>query len=937
MKAQRIRRSFGVRALSLLLGCVPAAALTILIAPELSLAQAQSSNGKITGTILDQQTGEKLIGVTVAVEGAKKGARTNVDGKFTVTVTPGSYNLRITAVGYKTKVLESVSVLPGDVKSVDVTLEPQAVIGEEIVVSGTLERESATSQLVQRKNAATMNDVLAAEQIRKTPDATSSDAVKRISGVNIVDNKFVSIRGTSERYNNALLNGASVTSTEPDKKAFSFDMLPANLIENTIVSKTFTPDLPANFSGGLVQINTVGIPAKFTGRLSVGASYNGLTTGNDFGTYATGGRDWLGYDDGTRSIPNNFPATLNDTSISPQERQEYGRLFKNNWAPRRVTAPMNTNFAGSIGDAYSVGEESELGYIATLSYRSNYDHTNIERNSYDAEGTPHYERKGSKDNRSVLWGGLLNFTYKLSPFHSLSLKNTYNQSADDEVIQLSGRETSPSQMFTKMQSFRYIERSVMSNMLTGEHMFEELGKIKLDWRASRGASNRNEPDLRRFVFGTEDTASTPYYAVIGAVPDPKNGGRFFSEMNEVNYEGGLDLSIPVRISDDPATSKIKLGGMKSSKTREFDARVLAMTISPTANTMLYFYGIDSIFAPENIGPNGFQIAEIDDPTNRYDASEHVAAGYVMADAPFTALGANLRAVGGVRLEQSIQTLNSGKLGGGAFTYRREYTDWLPSASLIWSINDRMNLRAAATETLTRPEFREIAPFAFYDFELGTLIQGDTNIVRAKVRNLDLRYEWYPTAAELISISGFHKRFEGAIEEVELGANSIKSWTNSPKPAVNYGVELELRKNLGFIADYGMNFIFSGNYAYIISRIDVSELTAGQRTERPMQGQSPFTVNLGLLFTEPTYNTSVNFLYNTAGKKIAAIDPYTDDLYEMPRDVIDLSVSQPLWERYEIKYSIKDLLAQDQVFKSGDKIERLNEKAPSHSLSFSVRL
>lgn len=916
--------------------CLTVLLLTILTysLPKGALAQAQATTAKISGTILDEKTGEKLVGVNVAVQGTKKGARSNVDGKFVVTVDPGSYDLRVSAVGYKTKVLEDVKVLPGDVKSVDVTLESAVVKGEDVVVTGKVSRESAASQLIQRKNALSMNDVLGAEQIKKTPDATSSDAIKRISGVTIVDNKFVSVRGTSERYNNALLNGAAITSTEPDKKAFSFDMLPANLIENTIVSKTFTPDLPANFSGGLVQINTVGIPDQFTARLSVGGSYNRQTQGNEFATYATGGSDWLGYDDGTRSIPTGFPVTLNDTSISADELQTYGRLFKNNWAPKRVTAPLNMNWSATLGDAFETGEESQFGYIATLSYRTGYDHTNITRNSYDGEGTALYERTGRKDNRSVLWGGLANLTYKLSPFNSVSFKNTYNQSADDEVIELSGLDSYPSQLFTKMQSFRYIERTVMSNMLTGEHMLEDLGKIKIDWRASRAASKRSEPDLRRFVFGTDDTASTPYYALIGSVPDPKNGGRFFSEMSEVSYEGAADIQIP--LDNVLESSRLKVGGLKSTKTRDFSARVLAFTLAPGANSMLLFNGIDSIFAPQNISPNGFQIEEIDDPTNRYDASEHIAAGYAMIDAPFTVAGEKLRAVGGVRLESSIQLLNSGKLGGGTFAYRHEYADWLPSVSMIWSMNEKMNLRAAATQTLTRPEFREIAPFAFYDFELGTLIQGDTNIVRAKVQNLDLRYEWYPSSAELISISAFHKRFEGAIEEIELGANSIKSWANSTKPAINYGAEFEIRKNLGFLGEYFNNFIFTGNYSYVFSKVDVSEITSGLKQERPMQGQSPFTVNVGLLFMEPVYNTSFNLLYNTAGKKIAAIDPFTDDLYEMPRDVIDLSISQPIGERYEIKYSARDILAQDQVFKSGDKIERLNEKSPTHSLSLSVR-
>lgn len=891
--------------------------------------QAQTK-GKIIGSISDATTGEKLIGVTVAIPEMKTGGKSGLSGNYTIQVVPGTYKLRVSYLGYKTKEIEGVEVKANESKKVDVTLETAAIKGEEVVVTSKIATETQTAQLLERKKSATMNDVLGAEQIRRTPDATSGDAIKRIPGVSVMDNKFVSIRGTNERYNNTLINGSAITSTEPDKKAFSFDILPSNLIDNTIVSKTFTPDLPATFSGGLVQINTINFPESFSSRIAVSASVKGNTTGKTFTNYAGGRSDYLGYDDGTRSLPSGFPTfNLNDTGITSKQLQDYGRMFKNNWKLLSTIAPVNSNFSLSVGDAMQVFD-NEFGYIATFSYRNAFDHTPITRNDYNPDGTPVYERTGLKDTYTVLWGGLLNLTYKLSPDDIISFKNIYNQSADDEVIQLGGIDYTQN-VEDRLTSLHYTQRSLYSGQLAGNHILEDLGKLKIDWRLSLASSKREEPDLRRFVYERDASDTTmPFYAVISGSPDPKNGGRFFSNMSELNHEGGLDFTLPVN------QVKFKAGGVLDSKTREFSARVLAYKLAGY-DPNIQFSAIDSLFDSSHIRPKGLELAEITNPNDRYDASEHVGAAYAMIDASFTIAGQQMRLVGGARLEHSNQVLNSALLGGGTIHYGRIHDDILPAASLIYSVTESMNIRASYSQTIARPEFREIAPFSFYDFEFGTLIQGDTNIDRALIRNTDFRVEYYPTAGELLSLSLFHKRFDGAIEQTNQGSNAIISWANAPHPAYNYGFELEIRKNLGFIGDYLSNFTLSGNYAYIISKVDVKELSLGQQDTRPMQGQAPYTINGGLLFQEPTYGTSLNFLFNKSGKRIAQVDPYSGDLYEMPRNVIDLSISQPIGERYEIKYSAHDLLHEDQVFKSGDKIDRVNVTSPVHSLTFAIRL
>lgn len=899
-----------------------------------AFAQAQSQQAKISGKVADATTGEALIGVTVAVEGTRKGARTNTYGTFTLAIEPGSYTLRVSAVGYKSKTLESVTVDEGDIKQLTIALEAASVVGQDVVVKVDIDNASSTSQLLERKRASTFNDGLAADQIRRTPDVTSSDAIKRISGVSITDNKFVVVRGVSERYNHALLNGVALTSTEPDKKAFSFDLLPASLLENTVVAKTFTPDLPANFTGGLVQINTVSIPNAPTARISAGASYNAASTGADYLSYQSGGSDWLGYDDGTRALPSGVPSySLNDTSIHSQRRQQIGRLFKNTWGAHLKTVPISQNVSVSIGNGHQLEEEAEIGYIAAFSYRNGFDRVEIERNQYGGDGLPFFERLGERSTRAVTWGGLANLTYRLDADHSISIKNIYNRTADDDVVRLSGMNYG-SQFYEQLTSYRYTERSVYSGQLTGDHKLTGVNNLQLAWRLAHGVSHRAEPDLRRYTYYRDTEDTTRFFSAISSTGSPTVAGRFFSNLQELSDEGAIDLTLPVSLAN------VKVGGMLSSKTRNFGARAFAYRhAAGGANFALNFSAIDTLLAEHHIGPNGFEIVEVTNPEDRYDAAERINAGYAMLDVPFTIASAELRFVGGARLEHSIQRLNSSILGGSAVRYDRAHTDLLPAASLTYSINEATNLRLSATQTVARPEFREIAPFNFYDFEVGTVVVGDTNIDRALIRNLDARLEYYPTAGEVLSLSVFHKRFEGAIEEINIPTNTnpFRSWRNASVPAINYGIELDLRKNLGFIHPYLYNVTLSANYARIVSKIDMHALTGGVKSgTRPMQGQSPFSVNVGVFFTEPELGTSLSVLYNTSGTRLAAVNLDTEDLYEQPRDVLDLSIGQPLFERYELKYNAKDVLAQPQEFWSGDKLERKNRRAMSHSLSLAMR-
>ncbi|HET9136069.1 MAG TPA: carboxypeptidase-like regulatory domain-containing protein, partial [Candidatus Kapabacteria bacterium] len=584
-----------------------------LLAVNFSVSASAIPQSKFSGTVSDAKTGERLPGVVIKIEGTSKGAKTNLNGEFNISVDPGSYSLRITYLGYKPKIVENAELKSGQTNHVDIVLETEAIQGQEVVVTTKIETETQTAQLLARKSASQMNDFISAEQIRRSPDATSSDALKRVSGVSIVDNKFVEIRGTSERYNNAVLNGAALSSTEPDKKSFSFDLLPANLIDNTVVSKTFTPDLPANFAGGLVQVNTVNFPDKFNARIGLTGSFNNVTTGKGFTSYQTGSTDWLATDDGTRDLPSGFPTeSISNTKYTPEDIQRFGLLFKNNWKTNTITAPTNLGFALSLGDALQIFD-NEFGYIASLSYKSSYDHAEIVRNNFNPDGTAATLRSGISDGYSVLWGGLLNLTYKVGDNSVLSLRNVYDKSADDKVYQLNGVD-SANFFLDKETSLHYTERSLWSSQLTGEHLLENLGKTKIEWRLSRSVTDRSEPDLRQYSYLKQlgEPETTPYIAQIGYGADPRQGGRFFSDMNEKYNEAALDLTVPV------STTKIKVGGLIGDRERNFSARVLAYKIAnPSASGMIMSSAIDTLFAADHIGPQALQIDEITNPTDQY--------------------------------------------------------------------------------------------------------------------------------------------------------------------------------------------------------------------------------------------------------------------------------------------------------------------------------
>jgi len=903
---------------------------------NISFAQ---SLGRITGIVVDYETGEPIIGCNIIIEGTSIGAAADIDGRYTIVSLPaGRYNLIFSAIGYSKYKIENVEVIPSSITTINGSLKTDSFRTDEVVIQAKAENSYEAALLNQRKASSSISDGISAEQIRKSPDATSSDALKRVTGISIMDNKYIFVRGTSERYSGVLLNNTALASTENDKRSFAFDLLPSNLIDNTVIDKSFTADKPANFSGGIVNINTVDFPSKLTLKVSLSNSFGSQSTFKNFNSYNGGRKDFLGIDDGTRALPSKLPDNLNKGNYSRDEINNFAKLFNNEWKSSSKKAPLNNNFMISFGDGVTLIGEN-FGFIAGLSYKSGFENSEIQRNEYESDGQQRFAFKGEQSNYSTLWGGLFNISYKFNNNHKLSFKNTYSHSSDDEVSLLNGAQFTDAGTEQKQTAIRFTSREVFSGQVFGEHFFQQLGGLKLDWNLSNSVSQKDEPDYRRIIYARDIGSTDDYNAILGFQPNLKNGGRFYSNMDENAKSVGLNFILPVE------SSKIKFGTLVERTNREFNSRLISVIVNAPGNGFTDFNLMrlpqDEIFKIENFRKNGFSIAEYANGTNNYDADQNIYAGYIQADIPFMLFNQDFRILTGIRYENSAQNIYSQDLSDQKdIKIKLQKANILPSINFIYKFNESTNFRFSYSSTINRPELRELAPFAYFDFATQTSIRGNENLKLAQINNWDFRAEIFPNLGEVLSAGVFYKNIDNAIEKVVVTGSSLgseRTFTNS-KNAHVLGIELDGRFSLRYLSDYFSNFSLGGNASWIKSEVTVkaSETTLG-REGRPLQGQSPYVYNFGIYYQNIELGTDIAILYNRIGPRIIEVATvYDDDIIEKPRDIIDFTISQDILSYFSVKLSAKNILAQDQRFTQGDKLSRLNTKETGVALGISYK-
>jgi TonB-dependent receptor len=922
-----------------------------LIAVTFCGISAFSQNGRISGTIMDAKTGETLPGATALIEGTTKGGQADFDGKFSINNVPaGKVTLVISYISYSTKKITDVIVKANDVTNINVQMEAASSQDlNEVEVVVTLNKENNTALVLQQKNNASVSDGVSAETIKRTPDRNTADVLKRVSGVTIQDDKFVIVRGLNERYNASYLNGTPLPSTEADKKAFAFDLFPSNMLDNIVVNKTATPDMPSEFAGGIVQVNTKSIPEKNFVSFSGGLGFNTITTGKVKTIYDGGKYDKFGFDDGSRNLPANVPAFEDKaTWITTPDQARVATYFKNDWAYKQSKFAPNSNFQFASGYNFKLKERDFLGVIFSLGYNSTQNLYTRLRQEYDilsitGENTsqPQVDQKSvnTVNQTQTSTGALLNLTCKINSNNSISFKNMATGAADNRFITAINTFTLGAPGLINRNNSRFFTANkIISSQLNGEH-FIPAAKIKVSWIGGQSAVERSIPNLRFTSYSKSDhilpfdpaegpnLKDTVYRADISSTTGPNYSGyRVYSKSNETIKSLRLDVSRLFKITENLKVD-LKVGGMTQDRTRQFNIRQFGLDQFQLTSQGIYkddsllYLPEDKIFAEQNMSvtpvqTGGFKLAEITKYDDAYNAISKLNAYYGMAEIKYTE---KLRLIGGVRYESYMQKLTIKERYADSVYVNSTVNDLLPSVNFIYNINEKLGVRLAYYKTLNRAEFRELAVTNWYDPETRLSVAGNSGLTRCYIQNFDSRFEIYPGRGQLFTISGFYKYFDTPIERYMLAGNEHQIYYRNANFAKVYGGELEYRVNLGSILKkdsikFLNNLNLFSNLSLIKSEVNVKGINDKVPDTRTMQGQAPFIINAGISYIDNINNFSITGMVNRVGERIYVVgSDQIADRWENARTVVDLQLTKSfLKNRLDIRFNIKDLLHQNSI-------------------------
>ena len=885
--------------------------LFILITIIFSTLFAQAQKAKFIGKVTNTKN-EALIGVTVSLKGDRaQSTKTDVEGRFTFSIDINKeYTLVASYVGYKENSITVKATTAGEEVSADLLLEENNKNLKDVVVStnrGTNKGATDNALIAFQKNTNTVASVISAESIKRSPDRNTAEILKRTPGASIQEGKYIIVRGLADRYNQAMLNGILLTSTEPDRKTFSFDLFPSQIIDNIIINKAFVPELPGEWAGGLIQVNTKDVPSKNFFNIQIGTSANSLITGKDFLKDKSGKTDWYGIDDGSRSLPMGYTTKSNFDTSSMAAKTAMGKTMSNNWSPLTTTAKpnvslqMNGGFSGTLWG-------KKIGGIIGISYANAYrfqDNVN-NQNQLSNDGFSSYVAlNDNKYINDINMGGIAGLSIFLNPLNKISYKAIVNVKTSNIFTQRAGT-VYDRQQLVKGNEFVFDQNTFFTNQLNGEHSLSQ--KLKFNWYGAFNILDAYSPDQRRILYTKNINGSDPYVLNISNTLSQQSGSRVFKSLSDYIYTGGGDLTLKLN------QQTIKAGYMIQVKDRLYDAQLFAITM-PIDNLSLRSLRADQAFSSSNFGngyDNKFAFNSIKNRNFRYLANTILNAGYLQFD---NKISNGLRVVWGLRVENFDQLVGSVKKWDPRHTYS-QVTDYLPGVNASIKLTEKANLRLTGSQTVIRPELRELSALSIYDFELNASVSGNPDLKRTKITNTDLRYEYYPSAGEMFTAGVFFKNFENPIESIYQegsGGSSLFSFQNAAK-ATAFGFELEGRKKLS------KRFTLQANGSYINSKIEDKNIGIS----RPLQGQSPYLINAGLLYDVAEKGLNITALVNQVGKRIYLVGDIqagagSPDVYENPRALIDFQVSKKFANnKAEVKMTISDIWNQRQIFyQNGD--------------------
>jgi hypothetical protein len=863
--------------------------------------------GTLTGRVVDEDSGEELIAADVVLIGTGRATQTDLEGYFAFDdLAAGLYDVRVSYLGYNTRVLPEVEVPDSGTKDLAIELESfRADAIDDVMVTATRILSTESAVLADRKNAVVVGDAISAAQISRSPDGQAGDAMKRVTGVTVRGGQYINVRGMPDRYNVTIVDGAVVTSVDPDldRKSFNFEMIPANLLASLTVVKTPTPAMPGDLTGGLVEINTVEFPDQPTSSISLGTGWTADVTGEPFYRDAySGDTDWLGIDDGGRDLPQIVVDAGRRPSDGPDFAypDEVARALPNRWGTEATTAPVKQSYALSHGNKFRVFGR-DLGVVAAVTYGAGHDITHIHKEDNRSwSDLTEYESE-------VRLGGLANLNLKLADRHTLSFKNLLGHSAEESF--LTGYKSLNNLIYRHVLEWE--EKNQLTSSLGGTHGLPVGGDVTFDWLVFYNENSAKEPDLRWIDYN------------IDANPPVMNiNRRHWLDLDE--YRRGVDASLRWRLGDVDRPTALEAGLTLSTRRRHSNHRPYNMgrpVADPTADGRI-FLPPDRIFAPENFKEEFFTLRYQDQFEASYDGTHASDAYYLMLDAPFDVMQEEFRLTGGARIETAQYAVDAYDKGIDAtISARSRTTDLLPSLNLTYMYDEWTNVRFAYFGSVNYPDLRELAAVNSVDLVEDYQVRGNPDLRRARIANYDLRFERFPTYGEVMAVSFFYKDMRDAIESKLIYSSAyVDRFEFFNSDGENYGYELELRKKLGFLGTAFSDITLQANFTRVWSTVEFPVLEnpeSGSESvdtvlgTRQVQGQSPYVVNVSLQWEDVNLGTSVNVLFNKLGRRLESLKAVAEDnVYEEPRNLLDAAITQRVAGGGKLKFTARNILGED---------------------------
>jgi TonB-dependent receptor len=884
-------------------------AMTVAVVPA-SVVAAQAADapvGRITGRIIDTKSGQGIVSAGVQIVGTTMGAQSGVDGRYTIARAPaGTTTLQVRRIGYGPKTVTGILVPVNGSIELDISLTSADVQLAAISVTANKEKGTVNDALNLQRTATNAVNSITAEQIARSPDGDAAQAAQRVSGVTVQDGKYLQVRGLSERYTTASLNGARIPSPEPERKVVPLDLFPANLLQDVTTTKTFTPDQPGDFAGANVNIRTKEFPASRQINYSTSFGANSRVLGQVLPFAPRAGGELLGFANSNRQVPNAISQANFLGNVSQGQFNQMAQQQRNVWSPSPRNGGPNGSFGASTGGNTILGKR--IGYVLSGSYGYSEEVRANEQYAVGNQGAnntvvPLTSVSGTTGRSSAQWGGIANFSTLLGKSSRVSLNSTMTRSADNEARTDSGFDENLGDSIART-TLRYVERGVTTVTGAGEHQLGERNKTS--WAATYAQTGRREPDRSDIVYARNNTGQ---YTLLSSLDGAR---RLYFDLAETNNTAQIDHAIT--IGEVANQNTLKVGAYARSTDRRADAPIYAFLSraddAVRSQQASVIFGADQACANcnlINVQPVG--------QAGSYTAEDRTAAGYAMAD---WGLGSRVRVIAGARVESADITVNASTQGGFTSSANLNNTE---SLLINTKLTETQNLRFGITRTLARPEYRELAPVTFRDVLGGVSVTGNDQLKRSLIDNVDLRWEMFPNPGEVLSIGVFAKRFDSPIERVEQATSgAYQARFQNALSAVNAGVELELRKQLGFLGGWAEPLTGFSNVTLMSSSVDLDTLgglTVTDRTRR-LVGQAPYVVNAGMTYSSLSGSTNATILYNVVGERIqaAGVVPLPN-IVEKPRQMVDLSLRFPVMGSLSARVDARNLLDARYRFMQGN--------------------